>query len=417
MCGLTGFGVMTWVPLLIKQGWLSVPPQILYEDSINIGGCAIAIFLWCTIQAISRKSLVIVPHRLFPFVVLSLAILSFIVANFIGTKDQYIRAVICIDRNDGMIQWKCEGLVGPKKKTHRANSAATPTPVIHNQHVYAYFGTPGLMCTDLKGNMIWSNRDLPYEGIHGVGASPIACDGYIFVTSLNSKAPYITALDCNTGERIWTSKIRGWSGIHGEYRTPLIIFRQDKKALVNWCRSHNELTAYDIHSGKELWKCHPKGDFEGESVASILWGDDMLYLPSRSDIAAIKLLQADKTVLPTAVWNTNMHGRGPIAPSPVLSEGMLFMVSDHGYASCLNAANGEILWQKKLPGNEYLASPIVMGDHVYFWNSSGVTTVVACDRTFKKIAQNTLPGGIVASPAPVNGQLFVRTTKALWCIE
>jgi len=417
MCGLIGFGAIIWVPLLIRQGWFSLPPNILYMDSISIGGCAIAVLIWCAMQTISKKLPAIHPHSFFSFGVLCLAGLAFIAANYVGTQDQYVRAIVCVDRYDGTIKWICKALAGPKEKTHRANSAATPTPVIHNQRVYAYFGSPGLMCADLEGNLIWSNHDLPYEGIHGVGASPIACDGYIFITSLNSKAPYIAALDCSTGERIWTTKIRGWSGIHGEHRTPLIVSSQGKKVVVNWCRYHNELTAYDVRSGQELWKCQPKGKFAGESVASILWSDGMLYLPSRSDIAAIRLSLAGETALPTAAWNTDMRGKGPVTPSPVLSNGMLFMVSDHGYASCLSASDGELLWQERLPPGEYLASPIVMGDHVYFWNTSGVTTVVACDRTFKKIAQNTLPGGIYASPAPVDGQLFVRTTEALWCIE
>ena len=417
MFGLFGFGVIIWVPSLIRHGWLSLPPNILYMDSIGIGGCAIAVLVWCVMQTVSKKLPAMHLHRFFSLGVLCLAGLTFIAANHVGTQDQYVRAIVCIDRDDGTIKWTCEGLVAPKENTHRANSSATPTPVVHNQHVYAYFGTPGLMCTDLEGNLVWSDRDLPYEGIHGVGASPMAADGYVFITSLNAKSPYITALDCSTGERIWTTNIRGWSGIHGEHRTPLVILTQGKKAVVNWCRTHNELVAYDVRSGQELWKCQPKGNFAGEAVASILWSDDIIYLPSRSEIAKISLPGAGETVLPTAVWNINMRGKGPVTPSPVLSKDMLFMVSDYGYASCLSASNGELLWQERLPPGEYLASPIVMGDHVYFWNTSGVTTVVACDRTFKKVAQNSLPGGIYASPAPVDGQLFIRTTDGLWCIQ
>ena len=273
------------------------------------------------------------------------------------------------------------------------------------------------MCTDLEGNLLWLDRDLPYEGIHGVGSSLVADNGCVFVTSLNAKAPYITALDCSSGKRIWTANLNSWRGLHGEYRTPLIMSIQDRKALVNWFGTNNELAAYDVCSGEELWKCRPAGTFVGEAVASILTSDNTVYLPNRSDFVAMSIPGVTNTALPTTLWKTNMQRKGPITASPVLSKGMLFMVSDSGFASCLSATNGELLWQKRLPRGRYLASPLVMGNHVYFWSTAGITTVVACDRKFTKVAENILPGGIYASPAPAEGKLIIRTTDELWCIE
>ncbi len=420
VCGFFGLGITYWVPMMDRNGWLSIPGSWriwLYWEALLAIGCCLCIAPWCLMQVFSKELPPVRIHRLFSPGLLAMVLLCLLVANYVGREESYVRAIVCIDRATGTIKWQRDGLASPKATTHRDNSPATPTPVIHRGKVYAYFGTPGLMCTDMQGNLVWSDGNLPYEGIHGVGASLVADNDHIIVTSLNSRAPYITALHAETGTRLWTAKLAKWSGIHGEHRTPLIAYLHDTKVLLNWFKTHNELAAMEVGSGRELWSFQPEGRFAGEAVAGIIQEEYTLYLPSRVDFAAIDISALGSGGSAREIWRTNMRSRGPVTPSPVLHKGLIFMVSDRGYASCLSVGSGELLWQKKLPRGAYLASPIVMGENVYFFNTFGLTIVIACDSTFKQVSQNVLPGGIYATPAPVDGRLYIRTTEGLWCIE
>ncbi len=408
-CGFLG----PWVALHRFPGWFWRP--YINRETLVAVSCSLWIALWCLMQVFSKRLPPSRPHRWFSPGVLTIVVLCLLVANYVGREESYVRAILCIDRTTGTIKWRREGLAGPKASTHRDNSSASPTPVIHRGKVYAYFGAPGLMCTDMRGNLLWSDSNLPYEGIHGVGSSLVADNDHIIVTSTNSRAPYITALHAETGTRLWTAKLAKWSGIHGEHRTPLIAYLHDRNVLLNWCKKN--LTAMELGSGRKLWRFRTEGGFKGEAVASIIQKDNTLYLPSQGDFAAIDISALASGGLARELWRTNMRGKGPVTSSPVLHKGLIFMVSDNSYASCLSAGSGKLLWQEKLAKGASLASPIVMGENVYFFNTRGLTTVIACDSTFKQVAQNVLPGGIYATPAPVDGRLYIRTTAGLWCIE
>jgi outer membrane protein assembly factor BamB len=92
------------------------------------------------------------------------------------------------------------------------------------------------------------------------------------------------------------------------------------------------------------------------------------------------------------------------------------MITDGGVASCLDAATGKRLWRERVPG-QYSASPIAGAGRVYFCSHEGRTTVVADQGEFEQLARNDLDGMLMASPAAVQGELLLRTDKALYCIE
>ena len=102
--------------------------------------------------------------------------------------------------------------------------------------------------------------------------------------------------------------------------------------------------------------------------------------------------------------------------SPVLVDGLLFMVDDHGVASCVAAATGEVVWKKKL-GGSYWASPIAADGHVYYFNAKGLATVIAAGREFRQLAVNKLDEGFVASPAVTGKAIFLRTRTYLYRVQ
>ena len=106
----------------------------------------------------------------------------------------------------------------------------------------------------------------------------------------------------------------------------------------------------------------------------------------------------------------------PAESSPVIVDELIYIVSDKGKASCIEARTGKIIWQEQLEG-EYGASPVYADGHVYFFNKEGKTTVIKHGREFKVVATNQLGDGFMASPAIVGRSLILRSKTHLYRIE
>jgi outer membrane protein assembly factor BamB len=111
-----------------------------------------------------------------------------------------------------------------------------------------------------------------------------------------------------------------------------------------------------------------------------------------------------------------MTRSAPYTPSPLLVGDELYVVSDIGILSCLDARTGTVRWIQRLGGN-YSASPIVADGRVYFLSEEGTATVLAPGQEFRVLARNTLDGSTLASMAVSNGSLFIRSDKHLYRIQ
>lgn len=331
---------------------------------------------------------------------------------------ELVRTIVCLDRDTGAVRWTAEGLRGPKPVLSRRNSPATPTPVADGERVYAWFGSAGAMCADLDGKLLWTNRALPFECVHGAGPSLLLADGRLIVTGTQAEAPYVAALDAQTGRRAWTAELRPWPGIEGQHRTPASATADGKKLLLIWAwdgaGKEDFLRGLGLQSGKELWR-HPVPT-HGEQVASVVSDRDTVFLATSRAVTALRLSKLSRGEAPL-LWATELKSRGQLVASPVLCNGLLFAVSAHRDAHCLDAATGELLWSQQLMGRGCMASPIAAGGAVYFPDVSGKITVVAAERAFRRIAENDLGEALWASPAPIGRRLYIRTAARLWCIE
>ncbi len=352
---------------------------------------------------------------------LGLGAISFAERNYLLTTKEFVRAIVCVDGNTGAVKWTTEALHGPQAVLSRRNSPATPTPVADAERVYAWFGSAGAMCADHDGKLLWTNADLPFECVHGAGPSLLLADGKLIVTGTQADAPYIAALDPRTGQRVWTTRLRPWPGIEGQHRAPTLA-SANRGLLLLWgwegAEREDALRAFDVRSGKALRK-HPL-PAHNEAVASIISDGDMLFLANSHEAHALSLTKLGSGENPV-LWTTPLKMQGPHVASPVLCGGMLFTVSNRGRASCLDAKTGSLLWQeqvaRQVSRGGSMASPIAAGGAVYFPDVPGKITVVAAEPKFRKLAENDLGEPLWASPAPVGGRLYIRTTGHLWCIE
>ena len=332
------------------------------------------------------------------------------------------RHVLCLDFATGKITqdillFACE----TPEPCHAMNSYATPTPVLEGDRVYVTFGNAGTACLNAEtGKTLWERHDIKviYFDV-GAASSPILyrdklilnCDG-----QSNDKF-FVIALDKNTGETLWRTdrkfpndKIP--SKTHSSC-VPLVISVAGKDQLIS--PGGHGVRSYDPESGKELWVARYGG---WSVVPRPVYADGLLFVCSgtiQSTVLGIKPEGAngDITDTPAMLWKTAKNV--PVMPSPLLAGNRLYTLTATTL-SCLKPATGEVTWSENIPG-QHLASPVAADGHIYLFNTTGGSAVVALGDTFHILATNRLDSGCSASPALVGKSLLVRTATHLYRIE
>ena len=339
---------------------------------------------------------------------LLLAITFFIRVNYMHPRDEMARAIVSLDRYSGGVNWTLRGLEGPQLPIDGRNSPATPTPVTDGRVVCAYFGTPGLMCADARGRRIWSRTDLGYEGFYGVGFSPLLAGALLIISSeVANGLSFVHVLEASTGVTRWKRDFRVTSAISGNNRTPLVANVAGKAVIILW--GLNSVKAMALDSGADLWSYRVA--MGSDLVSSLTADDERLYLSDTTGTVALDYASLSAGREPV-LWTNRARSN---CVSPVLSNGMLFTITDSGLATALQAETGQTVWRQRLAG-QYFASPVASPDAVYFTNSDGLTSVVSTSAPFHLIAQNDLSEPIVASAAATRGQLFFRTATRIYAI-
>lgn len=297
------------------------------------------------------------------------------------------------------------------------NSYASPSPLIEEGHLYVHFGTYGSACLDTKdGKVLWQRRDLNCDHEEGPGSSPILFGDLVILTLDGGDIQYLAALNKNTGETVWkTDRSTVWPK-ENDYRlafgTPLIVNLKGKQQLIS--TGSKAAMAYQPYTGKELWQVRYAG---WSNSSRPITKDDMVYINTGFDnpeLWAVRLDGQGDVSDSHVFWKCEKDV--PKIPSPIIIDGLIYMVSDNGVVSCLEAESGKLIWKERI-GGKYVASPIYASGHIYFSNHNGKTTVIKPGRSFQLLAVNELDEGFMASPAVIGKSLIMRTKTHLYRIE
>jgi outer membrane protein assembly factor BamB len=387
----------SWTPRL---GWLKSGASV----SFFVVGVALVFFAARRKRVLLSRSPTILRTAVF-----LLAAILFVNDAWLRSRTTFARAVVCLDRASGEVRFVSECFWGPVENLHRHNSPATPTPVIWRGHVYAHFGSCGIACLSSDGQTRWVNDAVRFHSSYGIGASPVAYDGVLVISNGVPEDPLVYALDCDDGKLLWQQKMQVHP-ISGSNRTPLIVLSNGRPVVLIW--DSLGVAAYELYSGDQVMSCPITTDLE-DHVASLTTDGDHIYCAGVREVIALTATGFGKS--DTRIeWRTRV--RGPNCASPVLCNKMLFFVSDDGVASCLNTSTGHLLWKARIPGS-YFSSPIAFGGKIYFCNLEGLTTVVAAENRFIRVAENSLGEDTYATFAPLEHELFVRTRNRVWCIR
>jgi len=335
---------------------------------------------------------------------------------------------ICVDAATGKVLFN-ERLFhsdSPEPLSNQVNCYASPTPVIEPGRVYVSFGSYGTACLDTATRKtLWTRTDLQCRHYRGPGSSPILFGNLLILSMDGVDVQYLVALDKATGRTVWkTPRSTKWTDLdskgqpirEGDFRksfgTPLVINAGGRPQMISL--GSKATFAYDPRTGKELWKTHHAGH---TSVVRPVFGNGIAYTTTghgRTELWAIRVDgQGDVTDTHVA-WK--MRKDVPTTPSPLLVDGLLYVVSNQGALTCLDPATGKTVWRERL-GGSYIASPICADGRLYFFSTQGKATVLKPGRTFEVLATSRLAGGFMASPATSGRALFLRTKTHLYRIE
>jgi outer membrane protein assembly factor BamB len=287
------------------------------------------------------------------------------------------------------------------------NSFASPTPIVDGDRVFVHFGADGTAALTISGEIVWK-RDFPYESQHGAGGSPIVYGDLLIFSCDGSDAAFVVALDKQTGKTRWRTNRR--QPADQAYTTPLVIKVGDRDQIVSV--GAYRAAAYDPENGKEIWRVSYADGFS--NVPRPVFGNGLVFIATGFQQPSLIAVRPDGTgdVTKTHIAWTLTRG-APLTPSPLLVGDELYVVSDNGIASCLDAASGTPRWQVRL-GGTYSSSPLFADGRIYFPSEDGSTTVILPGREFRRTAINRLDGALLASIAVSDGSLFVRSDTHLY---
>jgi outer membrane protein assembly factor BamB len=289
------------------------------------------------------------------------------------------------------------------------NSHASPTPIIDGDSVFVHFGADGTGALSTNGDILWKTR-LPYLSQHGNGGSSALYGDLLFVNCDGSDVAFIAALDRRTGEVRWKTPRRRPAA--QAYSTPLVIQAAGKDQIISV--GAFRVAAYDPESGDEIWWVSFGDGFS--NVPRPVYGHGLVYIATGFQVPALFAIRPDGRgdVTRTHVAWTLRRG-APHTPSPLLVGEELYVISDLGVATCLDAKTGETYWQRRLGGN-HAASPVFVDGRIYFQSEEGTTTVIAPGTTFRQLATSELDSATLASMAVSDGSIFIRSRSHLYRI-
>ena len=326
-------------------------------------------------------------------------------------RDQSLDA-LCLDAKTGRILWQKQvfredGKTAPA--IHGKNSHASPTPLVHDGKLYVHFGHQGTACLDLDGKVHWRSTELKYKPVHGNGGTPIIVDDKLIFSCDGGDVAFLAALDRNTGKVLWKRPRNVPAQKTFSFGTPLLITVDGKSQVIS--PASNVVIAYDPADGREIWRVNYKGY---SLIPRPVFGHGLIYMSTGFDspiVLAIRPDGAGDITNSHVAWRLRQNA--PLTPSPLLVGDELYLVSDNGIASCLDAKTGKVHWKERI-GTAFSASPIEADGRVYFQSEDGVGIVIKAGKRFEELARNRLEETTYASYAVADEALFIRTDKRLY---
>ncbi|MEQ1898697.1 MAG: PQQ-binding-like beta-propeller repeat protein [Vicinamibacterales bacterium] len=329
--------------------------------------------------------------------------------------DDTVRFILtALDRASGKSAWvHVIDAEGELPEIHEKHNLASPSPVTDGKRVYAWYGTGQLLAVDMNGKTVWQRnlaREVaPVSIIWGPGSSPSVYGNTLYLLCYHGKSAYLMAVDSATGKTKW--KVDGTPNVTS-YSTPVMVQADSGPELI--VNSSEGVAGHNPQTGERLWFYAEANSFPVPAPVPAKGG--LVYLNRgyrSSPYMAIRAGGRGDISASHVVWRQPTSG--PYVPSVVQYNGLVYMATDAGIVSAIDAATGQRVWQERIPG-VYMGSPVAGDGKIYFADETGTTLVLEAGRTPKVLAKNKLRGRFGASPAIAGGRIFLRSDDELVAI-
>lgn len=338
-----------------------------------------------------------------------------------GDPENGTKYVVAVNANDGKIKWKKEFEAQPYR-FHRLNSYNSSTPAADAERVYVSWSDMAhtkLIAFTHAGEKVWEKELGTWIGQHGFAASPIVYDGKVIISNSQQKnqlrpgqkpgQSIVYAFDAKTGEQIWKSE-RVTTRV--SYSIPCIFKNEKGDDELVCCNTAEGIFSLNPKDGSRNWSYEQA--FDKRTVASPIVSNGLILGSCGSGGGGNFVVAVSPGKEPKMKYKVDRNAN--YVPTPVAVDGMIFLVSDKGIASCVEAETGNVLWRERLNSSAFWASPICIDGRIYAINEDGRVTVFAAANKFKKLGESELGEKCHATPAVSNGKLILRTVSHLMSV-
>lgn len=388
-------------------------------------------------------------------------------------------ATVALDRKTGKLLWSNPAPATRIEEVHRVGSPASCTPACDGERVYSFFGSYGLLCYSLDGALLWSKPMGPFQDEFGASSSPILVDDYVILNEDHDVDCVLMAIDKLTGETRWTTprdgftrsysspilletsdersivvagslrltaydiatgKAKWWVNGLSRIVDPTPVMANGRIYIATWTPGGDSSSRISMEPYDEALKTYDK-DEDGMIAKTELSEGPVLQRFFRIDLDQDEKLSRSEwnaharvfELAQNAAMAVRPGGSGditasaiewtyrkglPTVPSSIVYDGVVYMVKDSGIITTLDATNGDLLRQGRArgPGNYY--SSLVAGDgKVYLISERGVITVLKAGRDWSILSSHDLGERVMATPAVVDGLVYLRTDDAMYCFR
>ncbi len=336
--------------------------------------------------------------------------------------------VTCLDKTSGEVLWeRLANKAKPAVKRHAKSTHANPSVATDGKHVIAFFGSEGLYCYDMEGELVWKKDlgvldsgwfyDPGYQW--GFGASPTIFENMVIIQCDIQKDSYIAAYNIATGDEIWKTdrpgEIPSWSSpiVHEFDGTAMLLTHATRAAR-----------GYDARTGAELWSMRDHSEIV---VPTPFVAHGLIYIASgyspiqpivaiRPDSRGDITLPEDSLTSENIAWSTKRGG--PYMPTPICYGDYLYCCSNNGVVACYEAKTGEVVYKKRLKASgskmSFTGSPVAADGHLYFTTEDGVTLVVKAGPVFELVSTNKIGENVLTTPAISEGMFYIRAQQHVY---
>ena len=395
-----------------------------------------------------------------------------------AVREENQLVTIAIDTGDGRVVWESAAPTHKIEQTDSKplGRLATPTPAADGKHVVVFFGSSGLLCYDTDGKLLWHREMGPFENTRGATSSPIIVGERVILVEDHEVGSFIAAFDLKTGETIWKTER---SLFNRSYGTPVVwkngatsyvvavgsglvtayeldsgkpaFFAQGTSAVANpspvvgedntlYVNSANpgpkreyqpsfakllerddanrdgRLTKEEMPNGlfQNLFASYDE-DHSGDLSSSEYSNLQRLLGTCRNGMIALKpggdaLDRTDTNVL----WHIKKSI--PRTASPIYSKGHLYVITDGGVFSSINATTGEVVKSGRTPARgKFFGSPVLGDGKIYFASDRGELVVISAQPDWKVLSSADFGEPIYPTPAISAGRIYLRTETRLFC--